>query len=192
MVCFSTSRRTWRMPEQTGNKNSPGITSWKTPGMACFSKVWCPLLLQTTWNKTKVLFGAFILLFILWFRHHAAFFSLWLVSSILSVVSHALTAALTWHCCACSWGMTMPARCSLMHFFPGKAGGNLPFTCVVYLAESKTTWGRWVYSGRMVRKNDEPSRFCSVLSAELHHLPLQTVRFWHNLLPFLSSLALLI
>lgn len=156
--------------------------------MACFSEVWCPLLLQTTWNKTKVLFGAFIL----WFRHHAALFSPWLASSVLSVVSHALAAALTWHSCACSWGMTMPAHCFLVCFFPVKAGGNPPFIWVVYLAVSKKTSGTWVYSGRMVRRSDEPGSLCSVLSVQLHHLPLLTVRIWHNLLPFLNSLALLI
>lgn len=100
------------------------------------------------------------------------FFFSWLVSSILSVVSHALAAALAWHCCACTWVITMPAHCCLVCFFPGKARGNLPTISVVFLAESKKTSGRWVYLGRMVRRNDEPSSFCSVLSVQLHHLPL--------------------
>lgn len=137
--------------------------------MAGFPKVWCALLLQTTWNKTKVLFGGFILLFILWFRHHAIFFFL---AGFLYFVSGQ-------SCSGSSIGMTPLClhvghdhACTLVCFFLGKARGNLPTVSVVFLAESEKTSGRWVYLGRMVRRNDEPSSFCSVLSVQLHHLPL--------------------
>lgn len=140
--------------------------------MAYFSKVWCPLLLQTTWNLTKVLFGAFNLLLILWFIHHATCF--FFLAGFLCFVSGQ-------SCSGSSTNMTLlclhvgyDSACSLFSgaLFPRQGWGNLPFIWVVYLAESKKTSGRWVYSGRMVRRNDEPSSFCSVLSVQLQHLPL--------------------
>lgn len=64
----------------------------------------------------------------------------------------------------------------------------------VYLAESRKTSGRWVYSGRMVRRNDEPKQllFSAFSSTPSSASSKMSVRIWHDLLPFLGAPALLI